>query len=123
MPASANQPPAPDRPRPGRVPDPARPGRNLLWRNILGTAYTTFGYNATNSAATNYTTFVEGPLAVYRQLEGRPRPQMRKYSAKFSTRYNISGLTEHRLLKNVTIGGSLLGAAKSFALLGPRSPN
>ncbi|MBL9211900.1 MAG: TonB-dependent receptor [Opitutaceae bacterium] len=90
-----------------RFPDPARPGRNLLWRNILGTAYTSFGYNATNSAATNYTTFVEGPLAVYRQLEGRPRPQMRKYSAKFSTRYNLSGLTEHRLLKNVTVGGSL----------------
>lgn len=80
---------------------------NLLWRHILGTAFTTYGYNATNSAATNYTTFVEGPLAVYRQLEGRPRPQIRKYTAKFNTRYQLSGLTDHRILKNVNVGGSL----------------
>ncbi len=80
---------------------------HLLWRNILGAAFTTFGYNATNSAATNYTTFVEGPLAVYRQLEGRPRPQIRKYTAKFNTRYQLSGLTEHKILRNVNVGGSL----------------
>ncbi|MEO6568387.1 MAG: TonB-dependent receptor [Opitutaceae bacterium] len=80
---------------------------HLLWRNILGTAFTTNGYNATNSAATNYTTFVEGPLAVYRQLEGRPRPQIRKYAAKFNTRYQLSGLTENRILKNMSVGGSL----------------
>jgi hypothetical protein len=80
---------------------------HLLWRNILGTAFTTYGYNATNSAATNYTTFVEGPLAVYRQLEGRPRPQIRKYAAKFSTRYQLSGFTDHKILKNVNVGGSV----------------
>jgi hypothetical protein len=79
----------------------------LLWRNILGTAFTANGYNATNSAATNYTTFVEGPLAVYRQLEGRPRPQIRKYTAKFNTRYQLSGLTDNRILKNVNVGGSV----------------
>ena len=59
---------------------------HLLWRNIVGSAFTSSNYNSTNSAATNYTTFVEGPLAVYRQLEGRPRPQIRKYAAKFNTR-------------------------------------
>lgn len=80
---------------------------HLLWRNILGSAFTANGYNATNSAATNYTTFVEGPLAVYRQLEGRPRPQIRKYAAKFNTRYQLSGLTEHRILKKMNVGGSL----------------
>jgi hypothetical protein len=80
---------------------------HLLWRNILGSAFTTYGYNGTNSAATNYTTFVEGPLAVYRQLEGRPRPQMRKYVAKFSTRYQLSGLSDNRILKNMNVGGSL----------------
>ncbi|MBL9190673.1 MAG: TonB-dependent receptor [Opitutaceae bacterium] len=90
-----------------RFPDPARPGRNLLWRNISGTAFTGFGYNATNSAATNYVTFVEGPLAVFRQLEGRPRPQIRKYSAKFNTRYQLSGLTDNRILKNMSVGGSV----------------
>jgi hypothetical protein len=80
---------------------------HLLWRNIRGTAFTTYGYDATNSAATNYTTFVEGPLAVYRQLEGRPRPQVRKYAAKFNTRYQLSGMTDNKILKNVGVGGSL----------------
>ena len=79
----------------------------LLWRYIAGSQFTAFNYNATNSAATNYVTFVEGPLAVYRQLEGRPRPQLSKYTAKFSTRYNLAGLTDHRHFKNVTVGGSL----------------
>lgn len=92
---------------PGGATLPAGANGNLLWRNILGTNFTTFGYNATNSAATNYTTFVEGPLAVYRQLEGRPRPQVSKYSAKFNTRYNFSGLTDHRILKNMSVGGSV----------------
>ncbi len=80
---------------------------HLLWRNILGTNFTAFNYNGTNSAATNYTTFVEGPLAVYRQLEGRPRPQVRKYAAKFNTRYQLSGISDNRILKAMSVGGSL----------------
>ncbi|MSU47922.1 MAG: TonB-dependent receptor [Opitutus sp.] len=92
---------------PGAAGLPVGATGHLLWRNILGSAFTTNGYNGTNSAATNYTTFVEGPLAVYRQLEGRPRPQIRKYAAKFNTRYQLSGITENRILKNVSVGGSL----------------
>jgi hypothetical protein len=92
---------------PGGAALPVGATGHLLWRNILGSSFTTNNYNATNSAATNYTTFVEGPLAVYRQLEGRPRPQIRRYAAKFNTRYQLSGLTENRILKNVNVGGSL----------------
>ena len=44
---------------------------------------------------------------MYRQLEGRPRPQIRRYAAKFNTRYQLSGLTEDRILRNVSVGGSL----------------
>jgi outer membrane receptor for ferric coprogen and ferric-rhodotorulic acid len=80
---------------------------HLLWRNITGSAFTTYGYDGTNSEASNYSGFVEGPLAVYRQLEGRPRPQISKYSAKFNTRYNLSGLTDNKILKNMTVGGSV----------------
>ena len=46
-------------------------------------------------------------MAVFRALIGRPRPQIRKYSAKFNSRYNLAGLTEHRILKNMSVGGSL----------------
>jgi hypothetical protein len=92
---------------PGAAGLPVGATGHLLWRNILGTAFTANGYNATNSAATNYTTFVEGPLAVYRQLEGRPRPQIRKYAAKFNTRYQLSGLSENSILKAMSVGSSV----------------
>jgi len=95
---------------------------HLLWRYIFGTQFTQFEYNGTNSAATNYVTFVEGPLAVFRQLEGLPRPQLAKYSAKFNTRYNLSGLTDHKILKNVTLGGSLRWVdKKAIGFLGVQS--
>lgn len=95
---------------------------HLLWRYIAGTQFTAFGYNNTNSAATNYTTFVEGPLAVYRQLEGRPRPQMSKYVSKFSTRYRLSDITENAILKNMTVGGSMRWTdKKAIGFLGVQS--
>lgn len=99
-----------------RFPDPDRPGHGRLWRTIYGKNMisseglpannSAYGYDTNNSAASNYTTFVEGPLAVYRQTEGRPRPQMGKYAAKLSTRYQLSGITSHKILKNIGIGGS-----------------
>ena len=84
---------------------------HLLWWNILGTQFssgtTNGGYNATNSAATNFAGNVNAPMSVFRALIGRPRPQLREYQAKFNTRYNLAGLTDHRILKNVSVGGSL----------------
>jgi hypothetical protein len=107
---------------PGGANIPVGATGHLLWRQIFGPSFTAYGYNNTNSAATNYTTFVEGPLAVYRQLEGRPRPQMSKYAAKLSTRYRLAGLTEHRLFQNMTVGGSLRWTEKkAIGFLGVQS--
>lgn len=98
----------------GPVSIPTGPTGHLLWWNILGTPFSTVaGYNATNSAATNYAGNVDAPMAVFRALIGRPRPQVREYSAKFSTRYNLSGFfSDHRILKNMSVGGSLRYASK-----------
>jgi len=92
---------------PGGAGLPVGANGRLLWRYIVGANFTTFGYNGTNSAASNYATNVDAPYSVYRQLEGRPRPQLSKYTAKFNTRYNLSGLTSNPILRNVTVGGSL----------------
>lgn len=86
---------------------------HLLWREIFGSNFTAFNYNGTNSAATNYVTFVDGPLSVYRQLEGRPRPQIRQYSAKFNTKYNLAGMSDNKYLKNMSVGGSVRWLDKS----------
>ena len=85
----------------------------LLWWNILGTPFSTVaGYNGTNSAATNFAGNVDAPMAVFRALIGRPQPQQREYSAKFNTRYNLAGLSDHAILKAMSVGGSLRYASK-----------
>jgi hypothetical protein len=85
---------------------------HLLWWHIMGPQFTVAGYNATNSAATNFASNVDAPMAVFRALIGRPLPQIRKYSAKFNTKYNLSGLSDHRIIKNISVGGSLRYASK-----------
>ncbi len=86
---------------------------HLLWWNILGTPFSTVaGYNATNSAATNFAGNVDAPMSVFRALIGRPRPQIREYSAKFSTKYDLAGFSDHKILKATTVGGSLRYSSK-----------
>jgi len=81
---------------------------HLLWWNIMGTPFSTVaGYNSTNSAATNYAANVDAPMSVFRSMIGRPRPQMRKYTTKFNTRYNLAGISNNSILKAMSVGGSL----------------
>ncbi len=81
---------------------------HLLWWNIVGAPFTTLaGYNGTQSPAINFLGNVDAPMAVFRALIGRPRPQVREYSAKFSTRYNLAGLSDNKILRNMSVGGSV----------------
>jgi hypothetical protein len=84
---------------------------HLLWWHIMGAQFNTgaagAGYNNTNSAATNFAGNVNAPMAVFRALIGRPRPQVREYSVKVNTRYQLAGMTDNRILKNMSVGGSL----------------
>lgn len=89
---------------------------HLLWWHIMGSTFssgiTNGGYNATNSAATNFASFVDAPMSVFRALIGRPRPQIREWSAKFNTKYNLAGLSDNKILKNMSVGGSLRYSSK-----------
>jgi outer membrane receptor protein involved in Fe transport len=98
----------------GPVNLPVGPTGHLLWWNILGAPFSTVsGYNGTQSAALNFAGNVDAPMSVFRAQIGRPRPQIRKYSSKFSTRYNLAGLfSENPILKNMTVGGSLRYSSK-----------
>ena len=86
---------------------------HLLWWYILGPTFNTAaGYSSTASAASTFAGNMNAPMAVFRQMVGRPRPQVREYSAKFNTKYNLSGITDNRILKNMSVGGSLRRASK-----------
>ena len=58
------------------------------------------------SAAVFFRDSVLAPLQVAQATEGRSRPQIREYRANFLTSYRLSGITDHRILKNFQLGGA-----------------
>ncbi len=62
---------------------------------------------AGQTPAQRYPSFIEAPYALLKQQEGKALTQIRRYSAKLSTRLQLAGLTEHVQLKRVSVGGAL----------------
>lgn len=58
------------------------------------------------SAQSYFTSNVLNPLQIAQAMQGKSRPQIRKYRANFMTSYRLAGLSDHRLLKRITVGGS-----------------
>jgi hypothetical protein len=50
---------------------------------------------------------VDAPLTLEQALQGKSRPQVRKYNANLTTSYRLAGLTDHWLLKRFTVGGAV----------------
>jgi outer membrane receptor protein involved in Fe transport len=46
------------------------------------------------------------PLALAQALEGKSRPQIRKYRANFSTSFRLAGITDQKTLRRFTVGGA-----------------
>jgi outer membrane receptor for monomeric catechols len=53
------------------------------------------------------TTQVTAPLAVAKAVEGKSRPQIRKYRVNLISSYGLEGLTDNRILKRLKVGGGL----------------
>ena len=87
---------------------PVGPTGHLLYWNIVGSEFRTLvNYDSSQSPETRFQANVDAPMSVFRALVGRPRPQIRKYSAKFNTRYNLAGISDNKYLSNMTVGGSI----------------
>lgn len=80
------------------------PIRNTLWWNT--------NYGGSQTPAQNYATFVQTPYSVIQQLNGKANPQVRRYNAKFSTSYDLSGLTSNHIVRKFTVGGALRWESK-----------
>lgn len=87
---------------------PVGPTGHLLFWNIVGQEFRTLvNYDSTQSPEQRFAANVEAPMSVFRALVGRPRPQVRKYAAKFNTKYKLEGISDNKYLKNMAVGGSL----------------
>jgi hypothetical protein len=70
-----------------------------------GTAAT---YTATaQTPAENFQAFVGAPFAIIKAQEGKNNPQVRPYSVRVSTSYQLAGISENKHLKRMTLGGAL----------------
>ncbi|MBI5766304.1 MAG: TonB-dependent receptor [Verrucomicrobia bacterium] len=64
-------------------------------------------YAGSQTPAANYATFIGSPFNVIKQAEGTADPGVRRWNVRASTRFDLRGITEHRILRNVSVGGAL----------------
>ena len=85
--------------------------RVAVWRSIIdpitGQPWFTTNYGGTRTAEEYYLPNVPVPFRVFQAAQGKSRPQIRKYNFRASTSYRLAGLTEHRWLRNVTVGTAM----------------
>ena len=83
--------------------------RQAVWTKIIdprnNRPWYTQDYGG-GSAQSYFTSNVLNPLQIAQAMQGKSRPQIRKYRANFITSYRLAGLTDQRLLKRFTVGGS-----------------
>ncbi len=92
--------------------------RMPVWTTIrdqrTGELWWNTNYGGSQTAAQNFAVFVGSPYAVVQQSEGTPNPQIRKYAARFSSNFKLSGVTQHEQLKKFEVGGALRYQDKGF---------
>ena len=85
--------------------------RYAVWTTIkdqrTGLPWWTTNYGGSQTPQQNYASYLDTPLHVVRQLEGKSNPQLRRYAARVSTNYRLSAITEHPIWKNVNLGGAI----------------
>ncbi|MSU50041.1 MAG: TonB-dependent receptor [Opitutus sp.] len=92
--------------------------RMPIWTTIrdqrTGQLWWNTNYGGSQTAAQNFAVFVGSPYAVVQQSEGTPNPQIRKYAARFSTNFKLSGLTQQETLRKLEVGGALRWQDQGF---------
>lgn len=84
--------------------------RLSVWQNVrnpvTGALWWDTAYSSSNTPSTFYANSVVAPIRLDQALDGKSRPQVRKYRVNLTTNYRLSGITENKILKNVSVGGS-----------------
>lgn len=90
------------------IKDPRGPDHVALTADDGVTAlWWTQNYGGSQTAQQNFQTFVESPYAVIHAQEGKSKPSIRRYNYRISSNYRLGGISENRILKNMSVGGAL----------------
>jgi hypothetical protein len=64
-------------------------------------------YGGSQTPQQNFASFVNAPYSVIKQLDGKSRPSVRQYTAKFASSVDLAAFTSNRIVKNFKVGGAL----------------
>lgn len=82
-----------------------------VWESIIdpttGTPFWTTPYTPGGSPRAFYLNQIASPLGLEQALQGKSRPQIRKYNANFTTSFRLAGITDHKHLKRFNVGGAV----------------
>jgi outer membrane receptor protein involved in Fe transport len=85
--------------------------RGAVWDTIIDKEtrqpWVTSSYAGGQTARNYLAGNVTGGLSIVQQTVGKSLPQIRKYHANISTNYYLRGITDHRWLRNVNVGGAV----------------
>jgi hypothetical protein len=85
--------------------------RMPVWTSIVdrqtNQPWFTSSYSAQQTAANYLPGNVTTPLGIATQTVGKSLPQIRKYHANLSTNFYLRGITDHRWLRNINVGGAV----------------
>ena len=84
--------------------------RMPYWTSIIdpdiGRPWFTERYGNQQSA-TEWLAVEQAKIKIANSMEGKSRPQIRRYRANLSTSYSLAGMTDHRIMKRLTVGTGL----------------
>ncbi len=78
---------------------PAGDPNRLWWTNTT--------YGGSQTAASNYLSFVDAPYSVIRETLGKSQPAVRRYGFKLSTNLQLAGVTDNHVARNFSVGGAV----------------
>lgn len=87
--------------------DPTITDTQAANENNPGKLWWLHNYGGSQTAAANYTSFVDAPYSVIRETLGKSQPAVRRYGFKLSTNLQLEGVTDHPIAKKFSVGGAV----------------
>ncbi len=80
-----------------------------VWQSVVDptTGQLWWNSNYTGIPRQVYEANIAAQLRLIHAAAGKSRPQVRKYRANFAGNFRLSGITDHSILRNFTVGGGL----------------
>lgn len=85
--------------------------RLSVWQTVrnpvTGALWWTTNFSSTQTPEQFYANSIRAPIKLDQALDGKPRAQVRKYRANISTKFQLAGISSHRIVRGIDVGGAV----------------